>query len=187
MRPPRVHSGLGRREATGGETHLDVVDVEFDDAGALLTVEVGTEALLGCPSEATVIVRSEGGEELTRRAVPLQSDFPFFGLVSIEMPCAGRGQIRIPGVERSGRVSFEVAFSGYPFSGDVAASGGLHRLGDLAEAPAPVPDPGPENPVEDAVSSAVQPILSSGVLLGGLYLAWDNIGAISDLISSGDE
>jgi hypothetical protein len=170
------------REAVGGETRLDVVGVEFDDAGALLTVEVGTDALLGCPEEATVIVRSQGGEELTRRAVPLETDYPFFGLVSIEAQCAGRGQVRIPGFGPDGRVSFDVAFSG-----DVAASGGLHRLGDLADAPAPTPDPGPGNPIEGAVSSTVQPILRGGALLGGLYLAWDNIGAISDLLSSSNE
>lgn len=179
-----ARGGLGAREATGGETYLDVLSVEFDGAGALVGVEVHTDALTGCPDFATVQVAGPSGE-LARQDVALDSDFPFFGLVSIETPCRGRANIRVPGAGVGTRLTFKVLFSG-----EVYAEGRTYRLGDLAESP---PDPPPEesdlpeNPVDAAVSGVVEPVLWGTASLGAAYLAFDNIDTISGLIGGSND
>jgi hypothetical protein len=205
---PTHSAGLGRREATGGETILDVTAAEIGEEGALLTVQVRTDALLGCPESATVIVRPVGGASpqkpgeppvelhkegppespvLARRDVPLDSDYPFFGLVSIEAQCAGQGRIRVPGVGPSDRVSFAVAFGD-----EVAAEGPAVRLGDLAGQPAPQPpDQGGPGDVGDeignTIGAAVRPVLGWGAALGAGYLLVTNLPEINSALTDGND
>jgi len=153
---------------------------------ALLTVELASEYLSGCPKSGTVVVRSPSGEELARRAVPLESNFPFYGLVSLEMPCGGRGQIRVPGVSESSELRFEVVLpSETRFSEGVYAEGPPIRVSELIGQPDPAPTPnGPTVPsVGDAVGAAARPILGWGLALGAGYLTLTNLDTIGEALN----
>lgn len=180
-------SHLGTNEAVdaGTETALHVLEVGFDSEGAYADVQVETEGIFpsGDPKMAA-IARGAGGAVLGRTLISTDSDYPFFGLLSVETPVVGRGRIRMPSASPSTRVQFEVHRNVETADppGPPTATGQAYLLSDLSDTAGPPPSTG-SGDVEGALSSAsslVDSLTTAAIFAGAAYVATP---FIEDLIS----
>jgi len=182
-----ANRALGANEAVdaGTETALHVLEVGFDSAGAYADVQVETEGIFsGGDPKMAVVARSGSGAVLGRTLISTDSDYPFFGLVSVETPVVGRGRIRMPSAGPSSEVSFEVHRNVQTADppGPPTATGQAYLLSDLADTAGPPPDTG-SGDVEGALSSAsslVDSLTTAALFAGAAYVATP---FIEDLIS----
>jgi len=173
---PREVSTLGSREAAGesGETLLHVRSVDLSGAQIVVEVDAETETYVGrCPS-VEVLVKSSG-TVVGSRSLSTEGDFVTWPPTLDFYRCLGAARIRVQGVTAQDRVSFEVWTPDR--SGEKIADGTPIRLSDLAD----MPEPPADDSIGGVVESNVQPLISAGIGVAGVYLLWDNIDTISDL------
>jgi len=182
-----ANKALGANEAVdaGTETALHVLEVAFDSAGAYADVQVETEGIFaGGDPKMAVVARSGSGAVLGRTLISTDSDYPFFGLVSVETPVVGRGRVRMPSAGPSTEVRFEVHrnVETADAPGPPTATGQAYLLSDLSDTAGPPPDNG-SGDVEGALSSAsslVDSLTTAAIFAGAAYVATP---FIEDLIS----
>lgn len=171
-------SNLGANEAVDGatDTALHVLEVGFDSAGAYADVQVETEGIFsGGDPKMAAVARSVDGATLGRTLISTDSDYPFFGLVSVETPVVGRGRIRMPSAGPSTEVRFEVHRNVETATppGPPVASGQAYLLSDLSDTAGPPPEDG-SGEVEDTLSSAaglVDSLTTAALFAGAAYVA----------------
>lgn len=172
---------LGSREASGSEgifgfaqTVLDVRSASPNGDPPAVEVEIETETTVGrCPA-VEVVVRS-GENVLGSRSVSTEGDLVLWPPTLDVYRCVGAARIELPGAGPSDDLRFEVWYPGR--DGEKIASGDPVRFGALAD----MPDPPAEDSIGGAIESNVQPVIQAGLGAAGVYLLWDNIGALSDL------
>jgi hypothetical protein len=173
-----ANKALGANEAVdaGTETALHVLEIGFDSAGAYADVQVETEGIFaGGDPKMVAVARGKDGAVLGRTLISTDSDYPFFGLVSVETPVVGRGRIRMPSAGPSTEVSFEVHRNVQTADppGPPTAKGQAYLLSDLSDTAGPPPDTG-SGDVDGALSSAaglVDSLTTAALFAGAAYVA----------------